>query len=64
LYVLYTEKWQNYTINEDDLGKVRNLHWKVIKNVSDRSLKLNGRDQFADHDIDGRIMLMCIVDEV
>jgi hypothetical protein len=29
-----------------------------------QSLKLNGRDQFADHDIDERIILMCIVDEV
>jgi hypothetical protein len=29
-----------------------------------KSLKLNERDQFADHGIDGRIILTCIVDEV
>ena len=56
---------QNYTINEDDLGEVHNQYWKVKKIFQIlKSLKLNGRDQFLDRDIDGRIILTCIVDEV
>jgi len=62
---LFAKEWQSYKTKEDDLGEVHNLHWRVKKMFQIvRSLKLTGRNQLADHDIDGRIILTWIVDEM